>query len=73
MMAGSTGGVKRSRLVGPVWYQRMDRNKDGDISWREFLGPRPKFDSIDADHDGLISRDEAEAAVANETTPSSVP
>lgn len=62
MMAGSTGGVRRSRLVGPMWYQRMDRNRDGDISWREFLGPRPTFDSIDADHDGLISREEAERA-----------
>jgi hypothetical protein len=40
----------------------MDRNRDGDISWREFLGPRPKFDAVDADHDGLISKQEAEAA-----------
>ena len=50
----------------------MDRNRDGDISWREFLGPRARFDAVDIDHDGLISRDEAEAADAKakaESTP----
>jgi len=59
-----TGGVKRTFRTGPVWYQRMDRNRDHDISWREFLGPRAKFDAVDTDHDGLISREEAEAADA---------
>jgi hypothetical protein len=61
---GSTGGVKGTFRSGPVWYQRMDRNRDHDISWREFLGPRAKFDEVDSDHDGLISREEAEAADA---------
>ncbi|QDT55378.1 transaldolase/EF-hand domain-containing protein [Caulifigura coniformis] len=63
-MTGTTGGVRRTRLGGPLWYQRMDRNRDGDISWREFLGPRARFDAVDTDHDGLISKDEAEAAHA---------
>jgi Ca2+-binding EF-hand superfamily protein len=70
-MAGATGGVRRTRLAGPLWFQRMDRNRDGDISWREFLGPRTKFDAVDTDHDGLISKDEAEAANAKAEVASS--
>ena len=46
---------------GPVWYQRMDRNNDGDLVWEEFLGSRRDFDRIDADKDGLIDPKEAEA------------
>ncbi|OAI53234.1 hypothetical protein AYO47_05205 [Planctomyces sp. SCGC AG-212-M04] len=70
---GSTGGVRRTLRTGPVWYQRMDRNRDHDISWREFLGPRAKFDEVDTDHDGLISREEAEAADAKAKSESASP
>jgi Ca2+-binding EF-hand superfamily protein len=47
---------------GPNWFRKMDRNRDGDISRREFLGPRAAFERLDADGDGLISA--AEAAIA---------
>lgn len=47
---------------GPVWFQKMDRNKDGDVSRREFLGPRADFDRLDHDGDGLITDDEAVGA-----------
>jgi len=50
--------------VGPDWFQKMDRNHDGDISRREFLGPHDQFDRLDRDKDGLIDPDEARAAVA---------
>src|SRR5437588_65691 len=46
--------------VGPIWFQRMDRNMDGDLTWKEFLGPRHVFEELDTDGDGLIDPQEAE-------------
>jgi Ca2+-binding EF-hand superfamily protein len=48
--------------VGPDWFQKMDRNRDGDVSRREFLGPREQFDRLDRDKDGLIDAAEAQSA-----------
>jgi hypothetical protein len=53
----------QAALSGPVWFQRMDRNRDGDVSSREFLGSAEIFQRLDADQDGLLSAVEAEAAV----------
>lgn len=44
---------------GPIWFQRMDRNSDGDLTWDEFLGPREVFHQLDQDHDDLIDKSEA--------------
>ncbi len=49
---------------GPVWFQRMDRNSDGDLTWDEFLGPRDLFHRLDADQDNLIDESEAARAMA---------
>ncbi len=45
---------------GPGWFRKMDRNRDGDVSKREFLGSRALFESLDTNHDGLISAAEAD-------------
>lgn len=41
------------------WFRLMDRNRDGDVSRREFTGPPAAFDRLDQDHDSLISPQEA--------------
>ncbi len=62
-MPRNTGGASVvSREEGPDWFLRMDRNYDGDVSFREFLGTRAVFDRLDLDHDGLLSSKEAEKA-----------
>lgn len=52
----------RDRSRGPLWFRKMDRNNDGDISQTEFLGTNEQFRRIDGDSDGLIDVSEAERA-----------
>jgi Ca2+-binding EF-hand superfamily protein len=40
----------------------MDRNRDGDVSRKEFIGTDEEFRKLDLDGDGLISLEEALAA-----------
>lgn len=60
----SATALQRPTPRGPAWFQRMDRNGDGDVSAREFLGRPEDFQRLDADADGLI-----DAAEAERTTP----
>jgi Ca2+-binding EF-hand superfamily protein len=46
--------------AGPLWFRKMDLNRDGDVSRREFIGTKEEFDRIDTDGDGLISAMEAD-------------
>jgi len=55
-------GPSRRSMEGPTWFAAMDRNGDGDVALREFLGSIEAFKKLDADADGLISPSEAESA-----------
>ena len=48
--------------AGPLWFWKLDRNGDRDVSRQEFVGPAEVFDRIDQNGDGLISAEEAEKA-----------
>ena len=41
------------------WFRLMDRNRDGDVSRREFTERTEHFVRLDQDHGGLISLSEA--------------
>jgi hypothetical protein len=45
--------------LAPRWFQAMNRNGDGVISPREFVGPPAIFRKLDINGDGVISPEEA--------------
>jgi hypothetical protein len=47
--------------AGPEWFQRMDRNGDGDVTLKEFLGDEAEFKQLDTNADGFIEAKEAAA------------
>jgi hypothetical protein len=59
---GMGGPASPDRRAGPLWFRKMDTNRDGYLSRREFLGSDEDFKRLDTDGDGLISVQEAEAA-----------
>lgn len=44
---------------GPRWFVRMDRNRDGEVSRREFLAELSLFERLDRNSDGAIDGEEA--------------
>ncbi|MCA9097992.1 MAG: hypothetical protein KDA36_06390, partial [Planctomycetaceae bacterium] len=55
--------VTRQSLSGPIWFQKMDRNRDGFVTKKEFLGPLAAFSKLDGNRDGAIDESEAGNAV----------
>jgi Ca2+-binding EF-hand superfamily protein len=61
-LVAMTPAFQQRRPSGPIWFQRMDRNNDGDLTWNEFLGPRDVFHRLDTDVDSLLDPQEAAQA-----------
>ena len=59
--------VPKQRVAqpGPKWFSGMDRNGDGDVSLKEFLGKPEHFRKLDVNGDGFIELKEAEASEKN--------
>jgi Ca2+-binding EF-hand superfamily protein len=53
----------------PAWFTKMDLNRDGDVSPKEWLGTEEEFKEIDTDGDGLISAEEARQYEARKKKP----
>lgn len=54
--------INGRRTGGMKWFTSMDRNGDGDVTLREFLGTPEKFRDLDTNADGFIEPAEAEKA-----------
>lgn len=63
---GAGGGPVPATMTGPLWFRKMDRNGDGFVSEREFLGTREDFHRLDLNGDSDISEEEAERARSND-------
>jgi Ca2+-binding EF-hand superfamily protein len=60
-------------VTGPDWFVRMDRNKDNDISSKEFSGKKEHFADLDTDGDALVSAQEALDYDRRSSDPSDTP
>ena len=60
----NASGTPTERTAGPLWFRKMDKNRDGEVSRREFLGEVAQFEKIDQNHDGFIDLSEALLVVA---------
>lgn len=47
----------------PIWFQQMDRDRDGQLAWNEFVGPLGIFRNLDLDADKVVTSDEVRASI----------
>jgi beta-lactamase regulating signal transducer with metallopeptidase domain/WD40 repeat protein len=59
LLAAASGEVRPATT--PAWFQRMDRDRDGQLAWSEFGGPRSAFRKLDLDSNRLVTQDEVGA------------
>ncbi|NQV25784.1 MAG: EF-hand domain-containing protein, partial [Rhodopirellula sp.] len=58
MPTGDDGAAVHS--LAPLWFRKLDRNDDGELTRREFPGTRLEFQKLDQNSDRVIDTAEAE-------------
>jgi Ca2+-binding EF-hand superfamily protein len=58
-LVADTPAFQRRMPTGPIWFQRMDKNNDGDLVWNEFLGHIETFHQLDTNGDDMLDPEEA--------------
>ena len=61
LLAAANG--EQSPATTPSWFQEMDRDRDGQLAWNEFQGPRGTFRKLDVDADEVVTREELGATI----------
>ena len=59
MMDANAALPAAAGVEAPAWLTAMDRNGDGELSRREFLGTHRQFGALDRNADGVIDANEA--------------
>ena len=67
-LIAQTPAFQQRMPTGPIWFQRMDKNNDGDLVWNEFFGHLETFHELDKDKDELLDPQEAAAYVIPSST-----
>ena len=60
LIFNSFDATSSPRLDLPIWFTGMDVNRDGSVSFQEFLGPETQFKSFDQDADGFLDSSEVQ-------------
>lgn len=61
MLLAASDDAELQSATTPLWFLRMDRDRDGKLAWNEFQGPRGTFRNLDVDADEIITLDEVNA------------
>ncbi|MFV1958779.1 MAG: hypothetical protein ACC662_05130, partial [Planctomycetota bacterium] len=55
---GNEAGLGRPRGLSRAALRRFDRNRDGKVEREEFPGSDERFDALDTNHDGVLTRED---------------
>lgn len=66
LISNSFDATSSPHLDLPIWFTGMDVNRDGSVSFQEFLGTETQFKSFDQDADGFLGWSEVRLIAVRE-------